>query len=793
MRRTIAIIAIFALGLCGIGLTTAANAAAIGPYNGTSGTVNCSTSGTVTITNNVLTTGRTCSGTVTIPSGVTSIGASAFMSATSLTGLTIPATVTTIGANAFYMARALTSISIPAGVTSFSATALKGTSALTSITVDSGNANYSSTDGVLFDKLGKTLIAYPIKKSDTSYSIPSGTTTIGDAAFFMQATLTSVTIPTSVTAIGNDSFYAATALTSITIPDGVTSIGNNTFSSATKLARVSLPTSLRTIGISAFANTSLGDEVSGSLLIPEGVTSIGANAFSGAMNLVSISLPSTLGTLGDGAFSGTQSLEQITVADANGVYSSVEGVLFNKDRTTLITYPVRKSNTSYVIPTGVKNISQGAFYAATTLTSVTIPDGALSIGDNAFFASSLTSVTIPSSVTSLGTSAFYNSSALATVTLGSGLLRLGSYVFGNCAALTSITIPPNVTTIEDSAFAGATSLSTVSIPASVTALGMGVFTGDTGLTSITVDSANANYSSIAGVLYNKAATTLIQYPAKKSDTHFTVPTGVTTIGSSSFNGASTLTSLMIPASVQTVEESVFNGASSLRNVYFLGNAPISAFGTFSGIASDPKAFIRTSATGFGNVGDPWNTLTIDQFDYLVTYSSVDGANITPNWMKSGSAIPTAPTLPLRVGYTFAGWSATDGGSVVTFPYTPAADTVLYAKWNKNPVAAVATTVPSIKGKAIASAKGKYKLTANKGVWTGDPVPALTYQWYACTGQVKSAASAVPKSCKKIAKATKPTLAVINAFKGKFIAVAVTGTVAGTPATVSLSKSSAKVK
>jgi hypothetical protein len=86
------------------------------------------------------------------------------------------------------------------------------------------------------------------------------------------------------------------------------------------------------------------------------------------------------------------------------------------------------------------------------------------------------------------------------------------------------------------------------------------------------------------------------------------------------------------------------------------------------------------------------------------------------------------------------------------------------------------------------------LTANKGTWTGYPTPsAFTYQWYSCTVQVKIVTATIPKTCKKITGATKSTLKLASAQKGKYLAVAVTGTSTGTSATKWLSKSTAIVK
>jgi hypothetical protein len=129
--------------------------------------------------------------------------------------------------------------------------------------------------------------------------------------------------------------------------------------------------------------------------------------------------------------------------------------------------------------------------------------------------------------------------------------------------------------------------------------------------------------------------------------------------------------------------------------------------------------------------------------------------------------------------------------VITFPHTPASagDITLYAKWTRNLVKAVATVAPTVSG----TAKVSKTLTAKKGTWTGYPTPVLTYQWYACTKKIAVAKATVPSTCKKITGATKSTLKLAKAQKGKFISVLVTGKGTGTSATKWLSKSTAIVK
>ena len=218
-----------------------------------------------------------------IPSSVTSIGSYAFGTVTSLTSITIPSSVTSIGEGAFNAATGLTSITIPSSVISIGDGAFRGATGLTSISADGANEIYSSTSGVLFNDAYTTIVAYPIAKSGTYYSIPATVTSIGDFAFdtanitsvtippsvtsigrsaFENSYLTSVTIPASVTSIGYYAFWGVKSLTSVTIPASVTSIGNEAFKGAILLASVYfLGDAPATVGTTPIMNTAAGAKV----------------------------------------------------------------------------------------------------------------------------------------------------------------------------------------------------------------------------------------------------------------------------------------------------------------------------------------------------------------------------------------------------------------------------------------------------------------------------------------------------------------------------------------------------
>jgi len=220
--------------------------------------------------------------------------------------------------------------------------------------------------------------------------------------------------------------------------------------------------------------------------IPNTVTSIGDRAFMLCNGLTSIQLPSGLMTIGESAFWGCTGLTAFNVAEENLYFSSVDGVLFNKNQTKLLQYLIGKSETSYSIPNTVTEIGEWAFYNCGNLTTVTIPNSVVTIGPKAFDnCDGLTSIKIPNSVTSIGEEAFYNCNKLSSLTIGEGVKSIGSNAFYNCLSLTSLEIPNSVTTIGAFAFGACSGLKSLTIGSGVTNIGGKALYDCQGLTSIT--------------------------------------------------------------------------------------------------------------------------------------------------------------------------------------------------------------------------------------------------------------------------------------------------------------------
>ena len=394
--------------------------------------------------------------------------------------------------------------------------------------------------------------------------------------FYENTNIKSVIIENGVTSIGDGVFQGCTSLRSVTIPDSVTSIGDDAFygcyftsenfvnNSNVELDDSSKPTIVDTdAGGFCIKDNELVNMrptyAIGEITIPDSVTSISDYAFNDCTSLTSVTIPDSVTSIDDWTFSSCTSLTSIEVSGNNKNYSSADGVLFNKDKSELITYPAGKTDSEYVIPNSVISIGDSAFENCTSLTSVTIPDSVTSIGRYTFEnCTSLTSVTIPNSVTSIGDDAFYNCTSLTSLTISDSVTSIGKYAFSGCTSLTSITIPDSVTSISYSAFENCTSLSSVTIGNSVTSIGSSAF--------YNTAYYNDKYNWDKGVLYlsNRLIDTNDDFD---STTDYTIKDGTRFIADSVFSNCDNLISITIPNSVKSLGDNAFG---SVKKVIYNG-------------------------------------------------------------------------------------------------------------------------------------------------------------------------------------------------------------------------------
>ena len=148
--------------------------------------------------------------------------------------------------------------------------------------------------------------------------------------------------------------------------------------------------------------------------IPDSVTEIGKGAFGGCINLERVYIGKGVSSDLYNVFLICDHFVEITVSDENPHFSSVDGVLFNKDKTKLLKYPEAKSGAVYEVPASVVGIGKSAFNGS-NLSGVILPDGLDSIGEGAFGNSTIEEINIPASVTSLGENAFRDCESLKKI------------------------------------------------------------------------------------------------------------------------------------------------------------------------------------------------------------------------------------------------------------------------------------------------------------------------------------------------------------------------------------------
>ena len=503
--------------------------------------------------------------TINLPVTLQYIGDAAFGGCALLTEINLPQELLTIGDNAFVFT-GLTSVIIPSNVEQIGKNPFAECAELTSISVNSNNKYYASIGQKSLIEIESNTFITGLNNA----TIPDGIKTIGEYAFIDITNIPNV-IPKSVTTIEDYAFSTmsdfellddedelSVELLDITLPENLTYLGAGAFANRKNVKSINIPSLITTIYDSTFSNCENLETVT----LNGKIKKIEDYAFEGT-KISNITLSSTIEFIGKRVFNNTPFLNGLT----DGVYTCADN---NK---ILIKLP---STATTFTPSGYSLIADGAFEGCKELVTITIPDGATTVGGYAGCnnlktvvlpdsvkaiepiafrdCSSLTSINIPNNVKSIGYNAFSGCSSLEEIVLPNSLSIINAGTFANCKNLKTIYIPETTTIIGGNAFSGCTSLKSITLPEKLIDIKAGLFKGCTSLSSITLPN---NVISIGDSAFKDCS----------SLSSMTIPERVISIGSKAFYGCKNLTSLTIPNSLKSIADSVFGQCNNLSKVY----------------------------------------------------------------------------------------------------------------------------------------------------------------------------------------------------------------------------------
>jgi hypothetical protein len=660
---------------------------------------------------------------------VTTIGADAFGYGTTITSIGIPSTVTSIGASAFEDCNGLTNVTIPNSVTNIGDNAFDECSGIMNFTVATNNPDYSSVSGVLFNSNQTTVVQYPAGSEAASYTIPESVTNLGLNSFEGSSNLKFMMIPGGVQNIGVGAFSNCGGLTNAVVGAGVANLSDYAFYDCPVLTNLIflgdapplggshvfqllpaaatvyyLPSAsgwsstygglpalpLLVNGFSFVISNNVAiitgyTGTNGNVSIPAAiadypVTIIGDSAFVQNDTLTSVVIPDSVTNIGVAALAGCLNLTNITVASDNPAFSSLNGVLFDKNQTTLIQF-AGDQVVNYTIPNSVTNIGQTAFAIDLDLRSVTFPSNVTEIGIGAFEAcTGLTNVVIGSGVTSIGIDAFAECEGLTNVIVSKAVKNVDDGAFALCSNVTSVIFLGNapvlggtnvfvttdspvtyepvtvyylpgtsgwgatyggvrtalLTSVVSGGFAGTfnnggciiTGYSgpggSVTIPDSiygfpVTAIGGNAFANNDSLTSIVIPNSVTNIGVEA--FYNCAGLASV-----------TMPNGIISIGAEAFYNCASLASVAFPQSLASIGAGAFDNCLSLTSLVFSGNEPTLGNAAFAGDFATVYYYAGTMGWGSTYGGLP----------------TVELAAPAPPQIKNGSAVVQAGSFSFTI-------------------------------------------------------------------------------------------------------------------------------------------------
>lgn len=374
-----------------------------------------------------------------------------------------------------------------------------------------------------------------------------------------------ITIPAEVTRIAPNVFQENKTIKMVNT-NAVTEVGEFAFDGCSALESVEMP-EVKIIGQRAFRSC-----VNVASIDMPKIEQIGDVAFHANNQMVEIVLPTSLQKFGSGALSSCLKLTTITVADDHPHFTSVGGVLYDKEMKIILAYGRGLTATTYEAPPTVTTVGGLSFMGVTALTSVKLPQVTV-IKDRGFQSCvNLVSVEMPE-VTILESQAFESCKKLSSASIPK-VTKLNAYAFRYCSALTgSFTLPDGLTIYGGSAMVG------------------------TGITAFEISTSNSAFTVVDGVLFSKDMKRLVAYPPSKAGILYTIPStittvvghafcgsqtlktieasssAITTIGGYGFSSCSLLETITLPSILTTIGDFAFSNCPKLTNISIVGDDP----------------------------------------------------------------------------------------------------------------------------------------------------------------------------------------------------------------------------
>lgn len=545
------------------------------------------------------------------------IGERAFYSCKALTSLSFPDSMRSIGEYAFAWCTAVKTFDSGNGLQETGKYSVYYCTALTTVRLGSGMKTIGEYAFYKCSRLANVDFGTSVREIGscafggcskiTEIVLPDSVELVESAAFNSCSTAKTLVLSQNLREIGARAFMGLKGISTLTIPDSVQKIGNSAFNGLSNLLELHLSAKTQEYGSGVFSSASKLPRVE----LPEGMTAIPEEMFSSCNALTEVVIPSTVTRIEKGAFRSCKKLGN-TELPAGLTYIGESAFYY-------------AAMTSVTLPAGVTEIGERSFYNIAALTEFNFSESLKTIGDFAFYGcGKLTRIVLPDSVESIGTSAFNRCSSLQEVVFGKGLASIGSMCFNYChklerfvvdeanpnfkgvdgvlynknvdtlvlypqgrpdasftmpetvkhigpygiyepQLLQAVTVSPILETIDEFGMAGIALTGVVKLPATITSIHFKAFQYDDGVTAFELPESCAAYATVDGVLYDKAVTHLLVYPAGRPDVSYETPDTVRTVGSYAFHSCKYLENIRLTG-VEKLEERAFSTAKALKHI-----------------------------------------------------------------------------------------------------------------------------------------------------------------------------------------------------------------------------------